>query len=147
MQRRCTRKRKIHPVDKMASRRNSPKLLLADDDDSSLRAFAIFFELEGFDVRIAHDGREAVELYERWHPDLALLDIDMPYVNGYEVARRMRADMHAPPPLLIAVTGRGDSPSERDASLTAGFDYHASKPVRLSRLLDLVNRHLFKLSH
>jgi len=133
-------------VDKMASQRYSPKLLLADDDDSSLRAFAIFFELEGFDVRIAHDGREAVALYECWHPDLALLDIDMPYVNGYEVARRMRADTRGSPPLLIAVTGRGDSQSERDASLTAGFDHHVSKPARLSRLLELANRHILKLA-
>src|ERR1700680_2002160 len=105
----------------------SPKLLLADDDESSLKALALFFEIEGFEVQIARDGWEAIELYDRWHPDLALLDIDMPLVNGYGVARRMREEMRAPPVLLIAITGRGDSPPEREASLNAGFDYHIAK--------------------
>src|ERR1700724_3269507 len=79
----------VFDVGNMLLSQDLPKLLLADDDESSLKAFALFFEIEGFDVQIARDGWEAIELYDRWRPDLALLDIDMPFINGYGVARRM----------------------------------------------------------
>jgi CheY-like chemotaxis protein len=134
----------VFDVGNMLLSQDLPKLLLADDDESSLKAFALFFEIEGFDVQIARDGWEAIELYDRWRPDLALLDIDMPFINGYGVARRMREDTRAPPVLLIAITGRGDSPPEREASLSAGFDHHIAKPAQLPYILELANDHLEK---
>ncbi len=124
--------------------RDSPKLLLADDDESSVKACALFFELEGFNVRIARDGWEALEFYKHWHPDLALLDIDMPFIDGYGVAHQIREDARSPPVLLIAITGRGDSAAERAASEGAGFDFHLAKPAKLSVILDLASDHLEK---
>jgi len=81
----------------------------------------------GNHVRIAHDGWSALETALDFQPTLALLDIGMPGMNGYELARRLRAQAAASRIVLVAVTGWGQE-EERRRSREAGFDYHLTKP-------------------
>jgi CheY-like chemotaxis protein len=94
-------------------------------------------ELMGNEVHIARDGDEAVRLAEVVHPEVAVLDIGMPRVNGYEAARSIRSYPWGRQVLLIALTGWGQQ-SDKQRSEDAGFDHHLVKPVdpaQLERLL------------
>ena len=81
---------------------------------------------DGHDVKLAHDGEQALRLSATFKPDVALLDLGMPRLSGYEVAKRLRAG--GGEMLLIAITGWGQS-SDRERSAVAGFDHHLTKPV------------------
>jgi two-component system, sensor histidine kinase len=112
-------------------------LLIADDNADSLEALATLLEIEGHTVRTAHDGPEALALAMRHRPDTILLDIGMPQMNGYEVARRVRRENPGYSVTLIALTGWGQA---RDKALAhdAGFDHHLTKPVNIDRLRALL---------
>jgi CheY-like chemotaxis protein len=83
-------------------------------------------------VRIAYDGLQAIDLAQAYRPAVALLDLGMPRLDGYETARRLRKDF-GPDLLLIALTGWGQ-PEDRSRSLGAGFDHHVVKPLDPSTL-------------
>ena len=89
--------------------------------------------LAGHEVRIAYDGHLAIDMAEAFRPALALIDIGMPRLNGYETARRLRAKPYGETMLLIALTGWGQA-DDRNRSLAAGFDHHIVKPVDPSML-------------
>ena len=117
-----------------ASRR---RILVADDNRESADSLGLMLELMGNEVHIARDGDEAVRLAEVVHPEVAVLDIGMPRVNGYEAARSIRAYPWGRQVLLIALTGWGQQ-SDKQRSEEAGFDHHLVKPVdpaQLERLL------------
>ena len=86
---------------------------------------------------MAHDGATAVEVAEEWHPDVMLLDIGLPRLDGYEAARRIRALEGGSVITLIALTGWGQA-EDRARSAEAGFDHHLVKPVDLATLAALV---------
>src|SRR6516225_8286305 len=91
----------------------------------------------GHEVRTAHDGTAAVHLAETFRPDVALLDIGMPNLNGYQAARRIREQPWGKAMVLVALTGWGQAEDKRRAE-AAGFDHHFTKPVdptALERLL------------
>src|SRR5262249_27133363 len=90
-------------------------------------------------VRVVHDGRAAVEAARANIPDLMLVDIGLPGMNGYEVARAIRHDPSLKHLVLVALTGYGRSEDKAEA-MAAGFDYHLVKPVDLEALGDLVSR-------
>lgn len=116
-------------------------ILLADDDEMSLDALAMFFELEGFTVRTACNGMDTLEVFEAWPSRIVLLDIKMPLVDGLAVARQIRRHASIAETVLIALTGyAGDE--GRNWSREAGFDYHFIKPIEPARLLATVNGHL-----
>jgi CheY-like chemotaxis protein len=89
-------------------------------------------------VLVAHEGTSGYESAVALRPDVALIDLGLPGIDGYEVAKRIRSALGAASPLLIALTGYG-APEQRSQALAAGFDLHIVKPVepeRLSLLLD-----------
>lgn len=91
---------------------------------------------------MAHDGRRALELAREFEPHVILLDVGLPLINGYEVARRVREQPWGRSIRLIAVTGWGQE-QDRQQALEAGFDHHLTKPLdpaRLASLLDLSGR-------
>jgi PAS domain S-box-containing protein len=111
------------------------RVLVADDNRDAIDTLSLFLERCGHTVLTASDGREALEAAASFHPDVCVLDIGMPDVDGYEVARTLRA--HGRTPVLIALTGWGQAEDHR-RSREAGFDYHLIKPVQPATLIKLL---------
>ena len=107
------------------------RILIVEDDADGREALRMHLVMSGYEVREAHDGESAIELVEGAQPDVVLLDIGLPGIDGYEVARRLRK---APTcPRLIAVTGYG-RPEDHQRAITAGFDLHLTKPLNYDEL-------------
>jgi CheY-like chemotaxis protein len=115
------------------------RILVADDNRDALESLAMLLECGGHEVCKAADGAEAFELAASWRPDLALLDIGMPSLDGYEVARRIRAQSWGRSMTLIALSGWGQSEDMR-RSTDAGFDLHLVKPLNMDALADVFGR-------
>ncbi len=114
------------------------KVLVADDNPDSAATLMELLTVLGHHVRAAHDGLEAVEIAADFRPDVILLDISMPRLDGYEACRRIRRQPWGARPLIAAMTGLGQEEDRRRSS-EAGFDRHLVKPVdpaALERLLD-----------
>ncbi|HXJ21472.1 MAG TPA: ATP-binding protein [Polyangia bacterium] len=114
------------------------RVLIVDDNQDAAMLLAEALEMAGFATEVAHDGAAALKAADRFAPDVALLDLGLPLMDGYEVARRLRATSGASPK-LIAVTGYGQA-SDRRRSREAGFDIHLVKPVDLPELQEAVTR-------
>jgi signal transduction histidine kinase/CheY-like chemotaxis protein len=113
------------------------RVLVADDNRDAAESLAMLLRMDGHEVNVATDGTEAVQLFARMQPDFAILDIGMPGLNGYEVARRMRKDSKGRPLRIIAVTGWGQQ-TDKALAFAAGFDHHFTKPLEPDKLLDLL---------
>ena len=103
-------------------------MLLADDNVDFVASLGELLAARGHNVRVAHDGEEALRAAEEFEPEVAFVDIGMPKVHGYEVARRLRARPATSGALLVAVTGWGQE-NDRKRAREAGFDRHLVKPV------------------
>jgi signal transduction histidine kinase len=112
------------------------RILIADDNRDSAETLAALLRMEGHEVTSVHDGPVALSVFGRIKPDVALLDIGMPGLTGYEVARRMRQSA-AEPLVLIAITGWGQD-VDKERAFAAGFDHHLTKPVDPHRLAELL---------
>jgi CheY-like chemotaxis protein len=112
------------------------RVLVVDDNQDAAESLAILLRHAGCDVRTAHDGLEAVGAAAVFRPEVAILDLGLPGLNGYEVARRIRKDLGTGV-LLIAVTGWGQD-EDRRRTAAAGFDHHLTKPVELDELRRLL---------
>jgi signal transduction histidine kinase len=115
------------------------RILVADDNADALQTLATVLELGGHEVFSAANGSLALESAERHLPEVALLDIGMPLLDGYEVARRIRAQAWGKRITLVALTGWGQD-SDRRRSQEAGFDSHLVKPLDLAKLTQLLSR-------
>ena len=118
-----------------ASRR---RLLVVDDHRESADTLAMLLTVMGHEVEKVYDGQAAIELAARTHPDAVLLDIGLPVMNGYEVARALRNAPESSRMVLIAISGYGQD-EDRRRSREAGFDHHLVKPVEpaeLARIID-----------
>ncbi len=115
------------------------KILVADDNRDAAESMGLLLQIAGHDVRIVHDGIAALDTGAAFQPDVALVDIGMPELSGYEVAERARAEPWGQRTLLIAVTGWGQESDKRRA-LEAGFDHHLTKPVEQEVLEGLLAR-------
>jgi len=113
------------------------RVLVVDDNVDTVLSFSMLLEADGHNVRTAHDGLEAVQAALDYRPDLVLLDIGLPGLNGYEVAKRLRQDPGLKNVVLVAVTGYGQN-ADRQASLQAGFNHHLVKPARLEQLQQIL---------
>ncbi len=113
------------------------RLLVVDDNVDAAQTLAAMLALHGQDVRTAFSGYEALQIAEGWRPDVAVLDIGMPGLNGYELCERLREQSHGRPPLLIACTGWGQE-ADRERAHAAGFDFHLVKPIEPAALLRLL---------
>ncbi len=118
--------------------RTRPRLLVVDDSADTARAMARLLGAQGFEVRVAHDGREAVDAARAHRPDVILLDIGLPGKDGYEVAREVRRDPALAAAMLIAISGYGQDDARRRA-VDAGFDHHLVKPVDYPALYALLD--------
>ena len=114
------------------------RILIADDNADSAESMGMLLRLMGNDVRIANDGLDAVEQAEAFQPDIVLMDIGMPRLDGYEAARRIRKQHWSRDTLLVAVTGWGPS-DDSDEATAAGFDCHFTKPLDPAELRRLVS--------
>ncbi|MGX2029552.1 ATP-binding protein [Methylocaldum gracile] len=112
-------------------------VLVVDDNVSSADSLSTLLEAYGYQVQVAYDGKEALDRGRERAPDVVLLDIGMPQMDGYEVARRMREDPRLTGTRLIAISGYGQE-EDRQRSREAGFDHHLVKPVDIDVLLDLL---------
>jgi CheY-like chemotaxis protein len=119
------------------SERRGRRVLIADDDVDSATSLAMLLEFSGHQVSIAHDGRRAVELAELEQPDVIVLDIGMPVMNGHEAAMAIRASDRGKRVVLIALTGWGEN-DDRQRTRDAGFDAHRVKPVDPMEVIDLI---------
>jgi len=104
------------------------RIVIADDNEDSAQSFAMLLSFSGHEVKVAHDGAEALDTLRSFRPDVAFLDIGMPGLTGYEVAQAVRAEPWGRKVTLIAVTGWGQ-PDDMRRAHTAGFDRHLVKPI------------------
>lgn len=111
----------------------SKRILVADDNRDGAETMSMLLQLSGHEVYLAHSGAEALEAAKRERPDIAVLDIGLPDLNGYEVAERIRGEAWGERIKLIAVTGWGQ-PEDKRRALAAGFNYHLTKPVDPTQL-------------
>src|SRR5947207_2742364 len=122
------------PVGAGGVRRN---VLVVDDNRDAVESLATVVRLNGHEVHCAHDGEEAVALERKHNPDIVLLDIGLPKIDGYEVARRIRARRGSNSVKIVAITGWGQEEDVR-RSQEAGFDAHVTKPIDYPVLLELL---------
>jgi CheY-like chemotaxis protein len=108
-----------------------------DDNRDAARMLALNLRLMGHHVQTAHDGQEAVSTAEAFRPDVVLLDIGLPSMNGYEVCRQIRRQPGGERIVMIALTGWGQIEDKRMA-VEAGFDHHFTKPVDASDFAPLL---------
>jgi signal transduction histidine kinase len=119
------------------------RILVVDDNRDAAKSMAKLLQILGHTTSLAHEGRGAIELALRDRPDIVLLDIGLPGLNGYQVCRSLR-DQGLTRELIVAVTGYGRE-NDRQLAVDAGFDVHLVKPVRLEKVEELLARHVSKL--
>ena len=118
----------------------SPLLLLAEDNEANIKTLADYLEVKGYRVVVARTGVEAIKLARKVTPDMIVMDIQMPELDGLEATRRIRADaelMHIP---IIAVTALA-MPGDRERCLAAGANAYLSKPISLKALVSVLAEH------
>jgi two-component system CheB/CheR fusion protein len=113
------------------------RVLVVDDNKDEAESLAMFVQLAGHEVQMAHDGPTALEVVRKFKPEVVLLDIGMPGMDGYEVASNLRRQPELAKLCLVAVTGYGQDDDRRRA-FAAGFTHHVTKPIEPDRLLDLI---------
>ena len=113
------------------------RLLIVDDNRDAADSLATFLKLSGNHVEIAYDGRSGIEAAERARPEVVLIDIGMPNVNGYDACRHLRSQPWGRNLLLVALTGWGRT-ADKSRTMEAGFDAHLVKPVDPAALLKLL---------
>jgi signal transduction histidine kinase len=116
----------------------SLRVLVADDNRDSADSLAMLLEVSGHEVHVSYDGEEAVRLAAEVRPEVLLLDIGMPRLDGYQVATRLRGEPWGAELVIIATTGWGQE-QDRTRSRETGFDAHLVKPVDLEALMQLIS--------
>jgi PAS domain S-box-containing protein len=120
-----------------APKKTSLRILIVDDNKDGADSLAMMLKIMGNDTRTAYDGQEGVEQAEQYRPDVALFDIGLPKLNGYEACRRIRGQPWGQSMVLIAGTGWGQD-EDRRRSHDAGFDHHMVKPIDPQALMKLL---------
>ena len=118
-----------------------PKVLVVDDNRDAADSLQALFEMENCSVATAYDGHEAVAAVEKTMPDMIVMDLGMPSMDGYEAARRIRRQPGSQAVLMIALTGWGQSDA-RQRTIEAGFDHHLIKPVNFDEIKRLADGRL-----
>lgn len=121
----------------MPAQAAASRILVVDDLQASAETLMTLLEMEGFQVRVAHEGQEALAIAREFKPHVVLLDIGLPGMNGFEVAHGLRSQPESQDALLIALTGYGEAES-RSRSAQAGFDFHMVKPADVNLLLSML---------
>jgi PAS domain S-box-containing protein len=113
------------------------RVLIADDNRDAADTLAMLLRMDGHDVSVVYDGRQAVATIDSFRPEIALLDVGMPELDGYEVAGRVRQGPLGTSITLIAVTGWGQA-SDKARAAAAGFNHHLTKPIELESLAKML---------
>jgi CheY-like chemotaxis protein len=113
------------------------RILVVDDNRDAADSLGMLLKFMGADVRVAHGGREALEAFDAYRPSVILLDIGMPEMDGYQVAREIRGRSEGARVPIVALTGWGQE-DDRRRSREAGFDHHLIKPADLAALQSLL---------
>jgi CheY-like chemotaxis protein len=113
------------------------RVLIADDNRDAADSLALLLRMDGHDVTVVNDGQEALRAFTTVQPQVALLDIGMPKMDGYEIARQVRQSSFGQAVTLIAVTGWGQD-GDKARALAAGFNHHFTKPIEPDRLTELM---------
>ena len=121
------------------------KILVVDDHPDSVDSLSRLLQAHGHETACAFDGRQALEVFRQFEPDVVVLDIDMPILDGYGAARAIRLTPSDRLPVLVALTALGGHETRRLA-FEAGFDAHVTKPARIDALLDLMEKLLSERS-
>jgi signal transduction histidine kinase/DNA-binding response OmpR family regulator len=117
----------------------SLRVLVVDDNEASAKTLGWMMEAFGHEIRIAHDGASAIELAKTYCPEIVLLDIGLPKMNGYEVCKLMQTDPLLKDTIFIAQTGWGQA-EHRERSKEAGFNHHLVKPIDMKTLEGLLSK-------
>ncbi len=117
------------------------KILYVEDHPAQRDIMAQMLELSGYEVAVASDGIEGVEQAHSWCPDLILMDLRMPRMDGFEAIKLLRSDPETADIPIIAISAWA-SAKHKERALDAGADEHFTKPVDLSRLIETINRFL-----
>lgn len=123
-------------------RGRAPRILVVDDNQSGADALATYLELVSMSVQAAYDGRSAIALAKIWRPDIVLLDISMPGLDGFDVAKLLRADLQVSSVIIVALTAH-DEAHVRARATPAEFDAYCQKGLvldPLTRLLEQLTR-------
>ena len=115
------------------------RILVVDDNEDSAESLAQLLEFNGHRVERAHDGLGALDAVAQFDPDVVLLDVGLPKMDGYEVCQAIRRNKSRRRPLVIALTGWGQD-NDRRKSMEAGFDHHLVKPVSFDVVMQLLTR-------
>jgi two-component system CheB/CheR fusion protein len=126
------------PTDEDSSASGKVRVLVVEDADDVAQSLKMLLEFWGYDVRVVNDGPTALVAYRTYHPDVVLLDIGLPGMSGYDVAKQLRRLQGKKRPLIMAVTGYGQDEAKQQAR-EAGFDYHMTKPVEPDKLHSLIS--------
>jgi len=113
------------------------RVLVVDDNEDAAATLAMLLELSGYRTRTARDGLQALQIAREFEPQIGLLDIGLPFIDGRELARRLRQGPDGARLVLVALSGWGQA-LDREASASAGFDAHLVKPVDPQVLMDLL---------
>ena len=113
------------------------RVLIVDDNVDTVLSFSMLLKASGSEVKTAHDGPTAVKIAQEYVPDVVLLDIGLPGLNGYEVARQIRKQPSLRNVVLVALTGYGQE-SDKQASTEAGFNHHLIKPARIAEIRQIL---------
>ena len=117
------------------------RVLLVDDNTDSSEPLSLLLRAKGYETRVSTDGEEAIETADQFLPDVVVLDLGLPRMDGYELARRLRARTYGSGLVLVALTGWAGK-DVRSKAAEAGFDYHLVKPVNWEELERIVESHV-----
>ena len=115
------------------------RVLVVDDNVDGAESLAKMLQICGHETRTAHSGPEALDAARPFNPEVVFLDIGLPGMNGYEVAKRLRGEPSLSGAVLVALTGWGSDDDKR-RSREAGFDFHLTKPVELTAIERILAR-------
>jgi CheY-like chemotaxis protein len=114
------------------------RILIVDDDPDTANTLARLISIFGYEARAVYEGREAVDEAARLSPEMVLIDIEMPDLDGYETARRIRRQPGGMQTILVAVTG-WTRQEDKQRAYACGFDLHVAKPLNLGALMELLS--------
>lgn len=129
----------LHPVEPAAPLSARCRVMVVDDNVDACDSLAMLLRLQGHEVHVANTGVAALKLVEQHRPQLMFLDLGMPGMDGYEVARKLRQHLSRAELVLVALTGWG-APEDRRRTADAGFDHHLVKPIEPSAMEELLAR-------
>jgi len=118
--------------------KHPPRVLVVDDNQAAAISLGILLTAAGYEVETSFDAQTALVAAERFGPDACILDINMPGMNGYDLARCLKEKHPDRPPLLATVTAYGDE-AHLDRAAAAGFDLHFTKPADLDEMIEQIN--------